>query len=93
MQKRLAIIRTDAGPDARRLHHDFRAGLHQVFLIAGGFHVHLDRVRDIGVDVILRRPRREVGRAFVAGDGAPRVQRPCWCDIWRARSRAFGRPA
>ncbi len=81
----LAVVAADTHPDARRLHDDFGAMQDQVFVIVARFHVQLDGIGDIGVDVVLRGTSREVGRAFLAGDGTPRVQRA-------ARMRHLARP-
>ena len=58
------------------------------FVVAGGFPVALDGEGDVGVDVVLRGAGREVGRALLAGDGAPREQRAAVHAPSRARGRA-----
>jgi hypothetical protein len=66
----------DLGPDVAEQAH-----------VAGDAGVAPDRVGDIGVDVILRGARLEIGRGLLAVDGAPWESAPFWLTA-RARSRA-----
>ncbi|EEF24293.1 conserved hypothetical protein, partial [Ricinus communis] len=70
-----AVVAADARPDAGRLQHDFCALLRHEVEVVRRQQVQADRVRDVRVDVVLRRPGREVGGALLARDRAPRVQR------------------
>ncbi len=76
--ERAAAARVEAAdlrPDARGLAQHLRAGLGEEVQVAGRIHVQADGVRHRRVDVVRRRPAGVVRRAFVAGDGAPGVQR------------------
>ncbi len=65
----------DLQPDACGLNQHFRAGVGEETAVVAGFDVQLDRERDGGVDVILRRTARVMCRAFVTADRAPWIQR------------------
>ena len=63
-------------PQAGRFNQDLKALNDQKVRVPCHPHVLVNRVRDVGVDVVLRGPRRIVGGRFFAADGAPRKQRP-----------------
>ena len=82
------VVRADVEPDARGIHHQLGAVLDEKGLVAGGLDVVLHRMRDVGVQVVLRGAGGEVGRAFLAGDRAPREQRTApVCELPRALAR------
>jgi hypothetical protein len=71
----LAVPAAEAEPDARRVQHDLGAVLRHEVEVAGRQQVQADRIGDVGIDVVLGGAGRVVGRALLAGDGAPGVER------------------
>jgi hypothetical protein len=76
----------EVDPQPGGLDEDLRPDLGEQDAVAAHVDVALDRVRDVGVDVVLRRAGRVVGRRLLAVDRPPREQRPR-SDSSAARSR------
>ncbi len=69
------IMEADRQPDPRGLDQHCAAARLEDRSVAGRREIGLERVGDIGVDVILRRAGGEIGRAFVPADRPPRIER------------------
>ena len=88
----LAVVAPEAevGPQPGGLDEDLDALAHEEVDVAGGVDVLLERVGDVGVDVVLRGAGGVVGRRLLAVDRAPREQRAALVELARRARRAAG---
>ena len=84
----VGAVEAEVLPQPGGLDEDFRADLAEQASAALHVGVAHDRVRDIGVDVILGGALLEIGRSLLAVDGPPREQRPSLAHLGRPLPRA-----
>ena len=77
-------VEAEIEPEAGGLDQHLRTLVEHQGLVVGDLDIFAQGVEDIGVDVILGRPRGVVGRGLLAVDGAPGEQRPHLVDHLRA---------
>ena len=83
------VVEPEVGEQPGQLDEDLGALAVEELGVARGGHVAVDRVGDIGVDVVLRGARRVVRRGLFAVDRPPREQRSALAHLDRPLARQW----
>ena len=94
VERPLTVVRPEAeiGPEAGRLHQDLGALVSQEVDVACRLEIPDEGEHHGGVDVVLRRAGRVVGRCLLAVDRAPRVERAALVEHLRPAAGGVEHP-